>query len=246
MCKSYHVDFYNLNTCTKKISVNSTAQKSSYLASWKWISEILLKVLQLWWLAFCLWVYSQRIWSLKDSSVLECQLPLYHLLFSREYQSVRGAVSCLMSVWSQVTMFIHFPPMPNWWRKNWVFHISLVPDKRLIVHSLDVHWRWMAVFQHSRMQSTILWTAFVVQENCKRLTMIKSIDITRPSSWRLLVATLGSNFGFQCILGRHWSKIGGCTPSFLASHLPSSTVWPGPRPTFVPSAILINPAVWPQ
>jgi len=27
---------------------------------------------------------------------------------------------------------------------------------------------------------------------------------------------------------------------------PSSTMWPGPRPTSVPRAILIRPAVWPQ
>jgi len=27
---------------------------------------------------------------------------------------------------------------------------------------------------------------------------------------------------------------------------PSNTVWPGPRPTFVPSFILIRPTVWPQ
>jgi len=27
---------------------------------------------------------------------------------------------------------------------------------------------------------------------------------------------------------------------------PSNTMWPGPRPTFVPSGILIHPAVWPQ
>ena len=26
----------------------------------------------------------------------------------------------------------------------------------------------------------------------------------------------------------------------------SNTVWPGPRPTFVPSGILIHPAIWPQ
>jgi len=32
-----------------------------------------------------------------------------------------------------------------------------------------------------------------------------------------------------------------------AAGSPSSTVWPGPRPTFMlPSAILIHPAVWPQ
>jgi len=27
---------------------------------------------------------------------------------------------------------------------------------------------------------------------------------------------------------------------------PSSIMWPGPRPTSMPSAILIHPAVWPQ
>jgi len=27
---------------------------------------------------------------------------------------------------------------------------------------------------------------------------------------------------------------------------PSNTMWPGPRPTYVPSGILINPAIWPQ
>ena len=26
----------------------------------------------------------------------------------------------------------------------------------------------------------------------------------------------------------------------------SNTVWPGPRPTFVPSGVLIHPTVWPQ
>jgi len=27
---------------------------------------------------------------------------------------------------------------------------------------------------------------------------------------------------------------------------PSNTMWPGPRPTSVPSGILINPTVWPK
>jgi len=34
---------------------------------------------------------------------------------------------------------------------------------------------------------------------------------------------------------------------FLGSYRsPSSTVWPGPRPTSIPSGILMHPAVWPQ
>ena len=30
------------------------------------------------------------------------------------------------------------------------------------------------------------------------------------------------------------------------SFAPSNTMWPGPRPTSIPSGILIRPAVWPQ
>jgi len=33
---------------------------------------------------------------------------------------------------------------------------------------------------------------------------------------------------------------GGLFPSW------GNTMWPGPRPTFVPSGILIHPAIWPQ
>ena len=41
-------------------------------------------------------------------------------------------------------------------------------------------------------------------------------------------------------------KLGGSVP-FLGrgAGSPSSTMWPGPRPTCVPSFILIHPAVWP-
>ena len=39
---------------------------------------------------------------------------------------------------------------------------------------------------------------------------------------------------------RHGPKIGGCAES------PSNTVWPGPRPTCMPSFIFIHAAVWPQ
>ena len=40
-------------------------------------------------------------------------------------------------------------------------------------------------------------------------------------------------------------KLGGCVPyGEVAS--PCNTMWPGLRPTFVPSGILVDPAVWPQ
>jgi len=46
---------------------------------------------------------------------------------------------------------------------------------------------------------------------------------------------------------RRGPKIGGLRP-FLGSgaRSPSSTVWPGPRPTSMPSAILIHQDIWPQ
>jgi len=46
---------------------------------------------------------------------------------------------------------------------------------------------------------------------------------------------------------RRGSKIGGGAVSFLGgAESPSNTVWPGPRPTSVPSSIFIHSAVWPQ
>ena len=44
---------------------------------------------------------------------------------------------------------------------------------------------------------------------------------------------------------RHGPKIGGCA-SFRVAGSPSNTTSPGPRPTFIPSGIFVNPAVWPQ
>jgi len=45
-------------------------------------------------------------------------------------------------------------------------------------------------------------------------------------------------------MGRKW---GCCAPFEVweAGSL-SNTMWPGPRPTFVPIGILIHPTVWPQ
>jgi len=48
---------------------------------------------------------------------------------------------------------------------------------------------------------------------------------------------------------RHGPKIGGsglCPFGWGGAGSPSKTMWPGPRPTSVPSFILIHPTVWPQ
>ena len=45
---------------------------------------------------------------------------------------------------------------------------------------------------------------------------------------------------------RHGPKRGGCCAPFAGAGTPSSTMWPGPRPTCKPGFILIRPTVWRQ
>jgi len=54
----------------------------------------------------------------------------------------------------------------------------------------------------------------------------------------------GRSFGHN----RRGPKSGGCSapPLFRGSWFPSNTMSPGPRPTSIPSDILIHPTVWPQ
>jgi len=41
-------------------------------------------------------------------------------------------------------------------------------------------------------------------------------------------------------------KLGGCAPLGEEAGSPSNTIWLGPRPTGMPSFILIRATVWPQ
>jgi len=50
-------------------------------------------------------------------------------------------------------------------------------------------------------------------------------------------------FVFKCRGPQTW---GPWVPRHGDPGSPSNTMWPGPMPTFVLSAILINPALWPQ
>jgi len=46
-------------------------------------------------------------------------------------------------------------------------------------------------------------------------------------------------------MGQNWGR--GCAPFWVwGAGSPCNTMWPGPRPTFAPSGILIHPAVWQQ
>jgi len=45
---------------------------------------------------------------------------------------------------------------------------------------------------------------------------------------------------------RHGPKVmKGCCGGWVPTGPPSTTMWPGPRPTTLPSGILIHPTVWP-
>jgi len=53
----------------------------------------------------------------------------------------------------------------------------------------------------------------------------------------------GRPFGYN----KHGPKIGGCAPFWGGeAGSSSSTMWPEPRPTSIPSGILIHQAIWPQ
>jgi len=46
---------------------------------------------------------------------------------------------------------------------------------------------------------------------------------------------------------RQGPKVGrGCCGGWVFSGSPSDTMWPGPKPTSLPSGILIHPTFWPQ
>jgi len=65
----------------------------------------------------------------------------------------------------------------------------------------------------------------------------RALPLYRVASWS--IQPFGHNI--------HASKIGGSAPFLVkGSGSLSNTMWPGPRATSMPSAILIHPAVWPQ
>ena len=47
------------------------------------------------------------------------------------------------------------------------------------------------------------------------------------------------------VVSQQNADIGGCAP-LGGAESPANTMWLGPRPTSVPSDILIHPAVWPE
>jgi len=73
-----------------------------------------------------------------------------------------------------------------------------------------------------------------------------SPSVTMPArprpTWYQVASLSMKSFGHN----RHEPKIGGAVPPFGGAGSPSNTMWPGSRPTSVPSFVLIHPTVWSQ
>jgi len=63
------------------------------------------------------------------------------------------------------------------------------------------------------------------------------------SNKRLAVAEMGDHLA---TIDMRESGEGLLWGRWVPTGLPSNTMWPGPRPTSLPSGILIHPTVWPQ
>ena len=85
------------------------------------------------------------------------------------------------------------------------------------------------------------WCAPYGAELCLHLPQCglgRSLPPCQVASWSI------QPFGHN----RHGPKSGGGVlwPFLWGAGSPSNTMWPGPRPTAIPSFILIHPTVWPQ
>ena len=100
-----------------------------------------------------------------------------------------------------------------------------------------------------------IWYIFHIKSRTKRLTWMKTSVIQHKSTPpeycsrqpQIVVAltyykcSAGAEMGDSLATTDMGQKLGAVPLSAGAA-----SMWPGPRPTFVPSGILIHPAVWPQ
>jgi len=132
----------------------------------------------------------------------------------------------------------------------------------------DTHSAYVSSFVQIRSYTCVMWHAITTAQQYRRWATVATIDMGRKEGATVLLSRgeLGPRLT-QCGLGRgllpyqvasssirpfghnrHGPKIGwGTVPVFLGGTGSSSnTKSPGPRPTFIPSGILVHPAVWPQ
>jgi len=71
--------------------------------------------------------------------------------------------------------------------------------------------------------------------------MVLDCDFTPKFKQELTLAEMGNRLAID--MAEKWGLL---CPSPWGAGPPSNTMWPGPRPTAVPSGILIYPTVWSQ
>ena len=97
------------------------------------------------------------------------------------------------------------------------------------------------------MHSLLVQTANLLNETVDIINSNVAITVTVLSTLSQYKSSAVAEMGNRGH-NRHGPKRGGgcCVPFGRGAESPSNTMWHGPRPTSVPSGILIHPAVWPQ
>ena len=161
-----------------------------------------------------------------------------------------------INVHSRQSMCSKCPPPACTYDRRWSRHWSIAASMMSWSKSNQV-----CIKRFRR--SSRLWI-FVSYTDCCRTLQIstfKAHDDHDPLWWSydasdaIFVQVLSSSWdGRPFVHNRHEPKIGGCAPFGGAGSSctqegavsPCNTMWPEPRRTFIPSGILIHPAVWPQ
>jgi len=118
-----------------------------------------------------------------------------------------------------------------------------------------MRWLKLIVFETVRLPDQQILGWFVPNTLPKRPSDVplleSAVHIGGGSAWKVngpdknkssAVAQMGDRLAATDMSeNRGW----GCAP-FWGAGSPSNTMWPGPRPTSVPSGVLIHPTVWPQ
>jgi len=158
-------------------------------------------------------------------TVFETELIKIKRLTSVDTTTVmRKARNDLVPVWRTAVVDIFRLPVHRWW---WSYSICrpVSSTMQLFLRLRRRHLRCLLAQQHDD---------GAVHNCCPSVRKLRSLVKQELSSrWD------GRPFGHN----RRGPKVGR---GWVPTGSPSNTMWPGPRPTFLPSGIFIHPTVWPQ
>jgi len=102
------------------------------------------------------------------------------------------------------------------------------------------------ILSHPAVWSQYTWVDFFRMGGCAPWAVELGPHITQCCPGRGLPSYQVASWSIQPYShNKHGPKIGGCDPfGGEGAESPFSTMWPGPRPTSIPSCVLIHAAVW--